>query len=174
MLLRIVRPAELYDLAYGRASKAVAPTSHGKAWRLATIMTGEDNSLKKTRFAKSIAEEINAPDKLQNFITLLNALVYASNHDNYHEFFSGYSTICKEAHHFTYERQRVKVLELKRVRKKERLYFYPYVGREVDMKFFIPLLAAHKRDEGTPAAVADHCESQICQLLNSPKLTVLE
>jgi hypothetical protein len=174
MLLKIVRPSELYELIQRRTSTAIAPASHGKAWRMAVILSGEETVLKKTRFAKSIAEEIDAPDKVQNFITLANALVHASNSENYHQFFNDYPVACKEAHAFTHERQRVKILELKRMRKKERLYFYAHVGRNANMKFFVPLLAAHKRDEGTPTSIADHCESQVSQLLNSTNLKVLE
>ena len=174
MLLKIVRPSEFYELIQSRTSKAIAPAVQGRAWRLAVILSDEETALKKTRFAKSIAEEINAPDKTQNFISLANALVHASNSENYHEFFNDYAVVCKEAHAFAHEQRRVKLLELKRMRKKERLYFYPHVGRNPNMKFFVLLLAGHKRDEGTPTSVANHCESQVSQLLNCTNLKVLE
>jgi len=136
-----------------------------EVWRICTPLSDGDVTVQKSKFFKSITEDIDDASKLKTFVQLVSALASASTVENYHEFFRGIAVECKEAHGFNHRGTKVKIFELKRLRQKERLYFFPLSAK--GMRFFIVLLAHHKKDETTPKNVANYCEAQAIQFIDA-------
>lgn len=162
MILKQVTIDAIYSHVQRNAEKALTPgLAFGKAWSVCTPVTDEVSDMTKTKFFKSIASDIKDDiQKRKNFIDLVRGLYEASNLENFKEYYDiQTNTECKEAFSFDYGGKKIKVLEVKNRRKKERLYFY--CGSLKNGKHCILLLAAHKRDETTPESVKNHCEDQL-------------
>lgn len=165
-VLKLVGLSAILEQVKPGLAKAIAIPAVGSVWRVCIALSDDDATIQKSKFFKSIKDEIDDSSKRATFVQLVTALGHASNLDNYHAFFGDGGVECKEAHAFQHNGSRIKILELKRHRKKERLYFFPLITQN-SMRIFVPLLAYHKRDETTPAQVANSCQTQVAKLLNA-------
>lgn len=160
MLLKQVTIDAIYRHTQSGAEKALPPgRTYGKVWDVCTPV-GPDTELPKSKFFKSITSDI-ADDivKKKNFFDLVLGIFNASNFDNFREFYSESTTHFKEAHAFDYGGHKIKIHEVKNLRKKERLYIY--CGELFGKKRCVLLLAIHKKDENTPDSVKNYCEDQV-------------
>jgi len=165
MLLKQVSINAIYSHTQKGADRALTPGRvFGKVWDVCTPV-GVDVDLPKSKLFKSITDEI-ADDihKKKNFFDLVNGVFEASNIENFREYY-GESTTSqfKEAHSFEYGGRKIKIHEVKNLRKKERLYIY--CGELLNKKRCLLLLAIHKKDETTPEYVKNYCETQVKEFL---------
>lgn len=162
MILKQVAIGSIYSHVKKGADKQLTPgVSYGKQWCVVTPVVSDSADLTKTKLFKSITDEISDDiQKSKNFLNLVRGIYEASNAENFKNYYDiDTGTICKEAHSFEYNGKKIKVLEVKNKRKKERLYFYcGLMGKD---KRCILLLALHKRDETTPDSVKTSCEDQL-------------
>jgi hypothetical protein len=171
-VLKLVGLASILEQTKKGLSKALGgQKAVGGVWRICTPLPDGQGAVQKSRFFKSITEDIDDATKIGTFVQLVSAIGSASNLENYHDFFRNGGVECKEAHSFNHKGQRVKIYELKKHRKKERLYFATFSAK--GMRFFVLLLAHHKKDETTPKHISTHCETQISQLLNAGDQTYI-
>ncbi|MBV7543729.1 hypothetical protein [Acidovorax sp. sic0104] len=165
MLLKQVTIDAIYSHTQKGAERALTPgRSYGKVWDVCTP-AGTDVDLSKSKFFKSITADISDDvGKKKNFFDLVNGVFEASNIDNFREYYSESTTTqFKEAHAFDYGGRKIKIHEVKNLRKKERLYIY--CGELAGKKRCVLLLAIHKKDETTPENVKTYCEDQVKEFL---------
>ena len=158
--LKQVQLASILNHMVKGAGRAIAAeATERQVWQTCTPVADAKVEIVKSKFFKSISDDIDDASKRANFSHILLGLYAACKCEKFTDYFSNTNIACKEAHSFKFNSHNIKIYELKVTRKKERLYFY--YGDINNAKTCILLQGHHKRDETTPSNIKNYCESTI-------------